>query len=51
MQRVSIKSKGTTSRNEVKTYVKRTIFTDTGQHREKNEDAGGIFITKLSNNC
>lgn len=27
------------------------FFTDTGQHREKNEDAGGIFITKLSNNC
>ena len=22
------------------------FFTDTGQHRNKNEDAGGIFITK-----
>ena len=39
----TIKSEGTTSRNEVKTYVKHTIFTDTGQHREKNEDAGIFY--------
>ena len=27
------------------------FFTDTGQHREKNEDAGGIFTIKHSNKC
>ncbi len=26
------------------------FFTDTGQHRDKNEDAGGIFIIELINN-
>ena len=49
-QLVVNKSKGTTSRNEVKTNARGTIFTDTGQHRDKNEDAGGIFIIKLINN-
>ena len=40
----SIKSKGTTSRNEVKTNARGTILPDT----DKNEDAGGIFIIKLT---
>lgn len=44
----SIKSKGTTSRNEVKTNARGTIFTDTGQHRDKNEDAGGIFYNQTN---
>lgn len=26
------------------------FFTDTGQHRDKNEDAGVFFIIKLINN-
>ena len=42
----TIKSEGTTSRNEVITMLNAQFFTDTGQHRNKNEDVGGIFITK-----
>ena len=45
----TIKSEGTTSRNEVITMLNAQFFTDTGQHRNKNEDAGGIFITKPNN--
>ena len=35
----TIKSEGTTSRNEVITMLNAQFFTDTGQHRNKNEDA------------
>ena len=41
-----LRAKGTTSRNEVRDNAKRTIFTDTGQHRDKNEDAGGYILNK-----
>lgn len=41
-----IESKGTSSRNEVEPMLNAQYFTDTGHHREKNEDAGGVFYNQ-----
>ena len=42
----TIKSEGTTSRNEVITMLNAQFFTDTGQHRNKMKMQEVFFITK-----
>lgn len=45
----TIKSEGTTSRNEVITMLNAQFFTDTGQHRNKMKMQEVFFITKPNN--